>query len=288
MSIIIDSEFRQLIPPLSDDEFRQLEENCVRDGIRDPLVVWPQEDGDSILIDGHNRWEISAKHAGIRFKVAPKNFKDREEAKQWIILNQFGRRNLSAYDRSLLALKLKPMIVGKAKERQGTRTDRGNIVQKSARSRDELAKVAGVSHDTIHKVETIEAKATPEAKQQVRSGEKSINQAYNEIRNKEIKRPPSAKEYADQAKERHKNFQKQAVVSISDVKADQEDKEIIEVEVIQKVKKTRGAINELYVLIDAGELPVSALSDDGKKIVIGTLEYMKNRISMIGDIVRKR
>lgn len=56
----------------------------------------------------------------------------------------------------------------------------------------ELANIAGVSHDTIHKVEKIEEKATPEQKRQVRSGEKSINQTYNEIRNKEIKRPPTA------------------------------------------------------------------------------------------------
>lgn len=59
------------------------------------------------------------------------------------------------YDRSVLALKLKPVIAEKAKEQQGTRTD---ISQKSVKSHDtqkELAKVAGVSHDTIHKVEPI-------------------------------------------------------------------------------------------------------------------------------------
>jgi len=68
------------------------------------------------------------------------------------------RRDLSAYDRSVLALKLKPLIQAEAKRNQGTRTD---ICQKSDKSIDtkkELAKAAGVSHDTIHKVETIEAK----------------------------------------------------------------------------------------------------------------------------------
>ena len=83
-------------------------------------------------------------------------FPDRDAVKQWIILNQFGRRNLSVYDRSVLALKLKPIIAEKAKANQGTRTD---ICQKSDKSIDtkkELAKTAGVSHDTIHKVETIQ------------------------------------------------------------------------------------------------------------------------------------
>ena len=39
MSIRIDPEFESLIPPLTADEFKQLEENCVAEGIRDPLVV---------------------------------------------------------------------------------------------------------------------------------------------------------------------------------------------------------------------------------------------------------
>lgn len=40
----------------------------------------------------------------------------RDDALIWIIKNQLGRRNLSAYDRSILALKLKPVIAAKAKE----------------------------------------------------------------------------------------------------------------------------------------------------------------------------
>ncbi len=78
------------------------------------------------------------------------------------VLNQFGRRNLTAFQRSELALRLKPIIQAKAKERQ--RQGGGDkvseqakaVVQKSAqavntslKARDELAKLAGVSHDTI-------------------------------------------------------------------------------------------------------------------------------------------
>jgi len=40
MEITIDPEFKALIPPLAADELRQLEENILRDGCRDPLVVW--------------------------------------------------------------------------------------------------------------------------------------------------------------------------------------------------------------------------------------------------------
>ena len=39
-SLIIDPQFKNLIPPLQRTEYLQLEENLLADGCRDPLVVW--------------------------------------------------------------------------------------------------------------------------------------------------------------------------------------------------------------------------------------------------------
>ena len=36
----IDKEFCGLIPPLSEEEFAQLEQSILSEGVRDPLVVW--------------------------------------------------------------------------------------------------------------------------------------------------------------------------------------------------------------------------------------------------------
>ena len=108
----IDSEFKGLIPPLTDDEKKQLEENILRDGIQDPLKVW-----QGIIVDGHNRYEIAQRHR-LTFTTTEMQFATRGDAIIWIIKNQFGRRNLSAYDRSILALKLKPVIAAKAKATQ--------------------------------------------------------------------------------------------------------------------------------------------------------------------------
>ena len=108
--ITIDNDFQNLIPPLTDEEFAQLEKNILRDGIRDALITW-----HGILIDGHNRYRIAQKY-GLTYRTVEKQFTDRNDAERWIILNQFGRRNLSAYDRSILALKLKPIIAENAKE----------------------------------------------------------------------------------------------------------------------------------------------------------------------------
>lgn len=153
--ITVDKEFESLIPPLSPEEFAQLEENCVKDGIRDPLVVWDSPDGE-ILVDGHNRWKISASHSGIQFHVVKMHFENRDAVKEWIIKNQFGRRNIPPYMRAWLALKLKPIVAGKAEQRM--KAGKADPVQSFAQGKtgDTLAKVAGVSHETIRKVETVE------------------------------------------------------------------------------------------------------------------------------------
>ena len=173
----MDTRFKHIIPPLSADEYNQLEQNILRDGIREPLVMW----GDT-LIDGHNRLSIAQKH-GIDYKTVSMCFPDDDAAKKWIIINQFGRRNLSLFERARLALELKPILAEKAKENLVTHTADGyQGLQISAKApidtRKELAAIAGVSHDTIAKVEKIELSASEDVKAQVRSGEMSVNQAY--------------------------------------------------------------------------------------------------------------
>lgn len=171
--IQIDSEFKNLIPPLSSEERQGLESSLLKEGCRDALVLW----GD-ILIDGHNRYEICTKH-NIPYKTVQREFESREAVIEWIILNQFGRRNLPAHERARLALRLKPVIAEKAKEQQGERTD---ICQNSDRSsidtKRELAKLAGVSHDTIAKVEHIEEEAPEPVVTASRQGRISVNAAY--------------------------------------------------------------------------------------------------------------
>jgi len=92
----IDPELRALIPPLTEEEKRLLEESIVSEGCRDPLVVW----GD-VLIDGHNRYDICMRR-DVPFRVVQREFADKHEAKDWIIRNQLGRRNLTPEQRSYL------------------------------------------------------------------------------------------------------------------------------------------------------------------------------------------
>lgn len=285
MSIFINKEIRALIPPLSDEELEQLEENIVAEVIRDPLITWPQPDGREMLIDGHNRFDISCRHNGIPFEVKRMNFRDMDEAKIWMIRNQFGRRNLTPYERSVLALKLEPLIAEKAKEQQGARTD---ISQKSVKSHDtqkELAAIAGVSHDTIHKVKTIESKAPEKLKEQVRSGEKSINKAYNEVMNKDVKRPPSAEEYRERVRERHEALKEQKTVNISDIARDRQDVELLRAEVRKDFIKALQPVKELYLKLDAGEIDLSLITDIDRAVIVADCTRARGFLLQIMEII---
>lgn len=178
MNIVIDNEFKNLIPPLTPEEFAGLKQSLMSEGCRDPLVLW-----GNILIDGHNRYDICTRK-NIPFQTVQREFADRNAAIEWIILNQFGRRNLPAHERARLALRLKPVIAEKAKEQQLSTLKQNAVSQNSVKrenpidTQKEIAKVAGVSHDTISKVERIEEDAPAPVVQASRKGEISVNAAY--------------------------------------------------------------------------------------------------------------
>lgn len=94
----IDPEFESRIPPLLEDEFRQLEENIVNDGVViNPLIVW-----NGLIVDGHNRYRILQHHPEISYTIYEKEFADRYAAIAWICKNQLGRRNLSEEQKKYL------------------------------------------------------------------------------------------------------------------------------------------------------------------------------------------
>jgi hypothetical protein len=190
MNITIDPEFKALIPPLAAEELAQLRSNIITEGCRDPLVTWR-----GVIIDGHNRFEICTTN-GIEFKEVTKDFDERSSAIEWIIRNQFGRRNLSPYERTRLALRLEEAIAGRAKANQSKFTGNQHVAvpQNSAEvhieTREEIAKLAGVSRDTVDKVKQIEKSAAPEIKEALANGEISINKAHLTVKAKKEEEEP--------------------------------------------------------------------------------------------------
>jgi hypothetical protein len=98
MELIIDPEFKNLIPPMKPEEFQGLIESITKYGYDDlyPIVIW-----NNIIIDGHNRYLI-CKELNIDFSVSEKEFDNRFEVINWIINNQLNRRSMTNEQRNYL------------------------------------------------------------------------------------------------------------------------------------------------------------------------------------------
>lgn len=225
MELMIDPEFKALIRRLSHEEYRGLEESILEEGCRDPLVVW-----GNTLVDGHHRYEICTVH-DIPFNTVQREFASRSDAKIWIAKNQFAKLNLSNWDRCMLGLSLEDAFREKAKEQHSLKHTvqykENAMVQNSAplsefntvqvnKTREEVAKIAGVSHDTIAKAKVIQKKATPEQITRLENREVSITAIYTEIQ----------KEKQEQAQLREETEpQKELPVSTETPAPDQADKQ---------------------------------------------------------------
>ena len=181
MTLIIDTEFKALIPALSPDELSQLEASLLSEGCRDALVVWA---GQGVLVDGHNRYELCTKH-GIEYRTIEREFDDRIQVAEWMLRNQLGRRNLTDALRIQAARRFKDIIEAEARKRQSTSTGgvQPQLVEKlpqadSGKSRDKLGDIAGVSGKKYEQGEYIEDNAPEPIRKRWESGELSTYRAF--------------------------------------------------------------------------------------------------------------
>lgn len=116
--IKIDEEFKSIIPPLQQGEFAALKKSIEEEGFRDPFVVWKDK---NILLDGYHRWQIGEAAGwpkGYEISIYEKDFKNREQAKIWIIDNQLGRRNLPDICKAELQFAKKAILAEKGRKKQ--------------------------------------------------------------------------------------------------------------------------------------------------------------------------
>jgi ParB-like chromosome segregation protein Spo0J len=95
----IDPEIQAALDPLKPAELKQLMENILAEGIRDPLVVWK---GKDIIVDGHNRYDLIQKFGLDDYQVVEMEFEDTYDAIDWLRKNQLGKRNLTENQQAFL------------------------------------------------------------------------------------------------------------------------------------------------------------------------------------------
>ncbi|QNB06567.1 hypothetical protein G5S34_07155 [Herbaspirillum frisingense] len=197
MNIVINEELQKYIDPLTPNEYAALERSLLAEGCRDALVLWGE-----VLIDGHNRYEICRKY-DLPFKtVHNDSFKSLEDVLLWMIDNQLGRRSVSDFQRGMLALRKRDIIAARTKAEatpaKSAASDDGSTADPATnnedapagdapwhadddagriKTREDIARAAGISSATIGQIDRIRKTAAPELVEAVRTGTISINAA---------------------------------------------------------------------------------------------------------------
>lgn len=182
----IDPDLNKVLPELSEDDYKELENSLLKDGYKGaPIMIW-----GNLIVDGHNRYEICQKH-NIPFDVKAVDFSNKEDAIQWMVRQQLGRRNLTTLQRIAIVEKYRPIYERKAKENKSkSGGDRRSVSQNSSTPisnkdkidvRAECAKDANTSTDTYSKGVKILNSNNTELINDINSGNKSINKAYKEL-----------------------------------------------------------------------------------------------------------
>ena len=189
----IDPALRDLLPPLTSEEYKQLEKNIVENGFdrNFPIMEW-----QGFIVDGHNRYDICKKH-NIEPIIGTLAYKTKEEVMEWMLDIQLGRRNLTPIQKIAITEKYRPIYEKQAKDKQsdagknyGNGTEKlPPILGEAKKSKEnetntKLSKLAGVGKETYRMGAKILNSDNEKLKQEVLSGEKSINAGYKELTGK--------------------------------------------------------------------------------------------------------
>ncbi|MCL2000369.1 MAG: hypothetical protein FWG74_02960 [Planctomycetes bacterium] len=187
MNLRIDPEFKDYLGPLGEDARQELEAMLRAEGCRDALVVWPQPEGDPILLDGYNRHEI-CERLGIAYRTVncPNSVTDRASAAAWMVRNQEGRRNITpdrlVYLRGKMYRAEQEAHGGDRKSGEARSSGQNVHLIEDGKTAQRIARAFGVNEKTIRRnavfadrVDAVAAEHGQKAKNDVLDGRKKVS-----------------------------------------------------------------------------------------------------------------
>jgi len=175
----------ELIPPMSEDEFRELRDDIRAVGLREPITLF-----EGKVLDGRHRARACAE---LELEPATRQYGGDDPAEFVLSLN-LRRRHLTTGQRAAVAVSLLDYERARARERQGARTDlagtsvpietkvRGNEARATARAGERL----GISRSSVERAQRV-ADQRPDLHERVRAGEISVNRAFEETTGRRLR-----------------------------------------------------------------------------------------------------
>ncbi|MEI8390378.1 MAG: hypothetical protein WCG23_10905 [bacterium] len=273
----IDENFKKLIPPLTQNEYMQLEENISKDGCREPLCVWGKT-----IVDGHNRYEICTR-LKIPFFIQQIDFNNKDEITAWICANQLGRRNISEETRKYLIGKRYEIekklgtrnILGKnqfsEKEVSDTIYHKPQIQEGQGLTAERIAKEYHISEATVRKygsyaksIDTL-AKKEPELIPEILTGKVKIShdnisklakQPSEVVNNVKTQLSSNNSDFVNYSKARKVIPEKKEQKTVKDMPAYDPDAEIVSLSLT--IPSWVGSINRTLRIADIDKTSVKA------------------------------
>jgi hypothetical protein len=191
--ISLNKEYADLVPSQPEEEYEAMKESIKEHGLLNPLLI----NQNGVLLDGYHRHK-ACMELGISPAYKIINTKNEFEEKLLVIDSNLKRRQLNNFQRVELALKSKPILEEIAKRnttsnlpsvRNLTVGDKGKDdrnLTPLGRVDEQIGKLAGVSRDTVEKVQGILEIISPSGRlggigenlhRDLTTGEISINNA---------------------------------------------------------------------------------------------------------------
>ena len=156
--------------PIGEETFAAIRQDMETNGFDPvfPIVVWAEE---SVVVDGHTRFKAASTLGIQEVPVIFKSFQNENDAILYSFHIQRNRRNLD--DNAILKC-LALLDDLQAEENRDTSKTRKTV-------NEERAKELGISPNKVDKARKVLEHGDDQIRESVKSGEKSINQAFNEI-----------------------------------------------------------------------------------------------------------
>ena len=177
--IRINPEYASMIPKQSPEEYESLKQSIKEEnGLYVPIVV----NQNGVILDGHHRYK-ACQELAIEPKALVKEFNNELDEQLFVIGCNLVRRQLNSFQKIELALKSKPLLEAIAKRNESIGGKGGRNLTPLGRVNDRIGQRAGVSRDTVIKVEKIlgNKRISDEVKEDLRLGKVSINEAYKMV-----------------------------------------------------------------------------------------------------------
>ena len=186
----IDEELKNLLPPLSTEEYEGLEKSILENGFdrTKPIATWK-----GYIADGHNRYSVCQKHKipFVSFELAS-TIATKADVIKWMLDGQLNRRNLSPAQRVTIAKKYEDSIKAVAKENMskggyagGKGLSQGTNPINPVDARNEIAKIAQVSPATVARYDVVMKSDEEDLKEQMKKSDITIRRAYDEVKKRE-------------------------------------------------------------------------------------------------------